>query len=83
MRLLYFAWLKQKIGHSEEEIALPEAVTNVEQLLEWLAQRGDNYHAAFRDPKAVRIAINQEYARPTDPVKEGDEIALFPPVTGG
>lgn len=83
MRLLYFAWLKQKVGHAEEEVALPEGVTNVEQLLAWLAERGDNYAAALSDPKAVRVAVNQEYARPADPVKDGDEVALFPPVTGG
>ncbi|HLS68362.1 MAG TPA: molybdopterin converting factor subunit 1 [Kiloniellales bacterium] len=83
MRLLYFAWLKQKIGHSEEEITLPDSVTNVEQLLAWLTKRGENYAAAFSDPKLVRVAVNQEYARPGDPVKEGDEVALFPPVTGG
>ncbi len=83
MRLLYFAWLKQKIGHSEEEVTLPEGVKNVEELLQWLAGRGENYAAALSDPKAVRVAVNQEYARPADPVKNDDEVALFPPVTGG
>lgn len=83
MRLLYFAWLKQKTGLSEEEIDLPGEVTTVEQLLEWLHGRGGGYAEALADRKAVRVAVNQEYARPADPVKQGDEVALFPPVTGG
>ena len=83
MRLLYFAWLKQKTGVSEEEIQLPPEVTTVEALLDWLHRRGGGYAEALVDRKAVRVAVNQEYARPGDPVSDGDEVALFPPVTGG
>lgn len=83
MRLLYFAWLKQKTGVSEEEVELPGEVTTVGQLLDWLAGRGDGYAEAVANRKTVRVAVNQEYAQADDPVKNGDEVALFPPVTGG
>lgn len=83
MRLLYFAWLKQRLGTSEEEVSPPAEVATVEQLLDWLHARGGRYAEALADRKAVRVAVNQEYARPGDPVRPGDEVALFPPVTGG
>ena len=83
MRLLYFAWLKTKIGHGEEEVARPDEVKDVAGLLEWLKGRGPGYAEALADPDALRVAVNQEYARPGDPVGPDDEVALFPPVTGG
>jgi molybdopterin converting factor subunit 1 len=83
VKLLYFAWLKDRTGISEEEVALPEGVATVDALLTWLPTRGEAYADALRDPKVIRIAVNQEYARPGDPVVDGDEVALFPPVTGG
>ncbi|MEE8500912.1 MAG: molybdopterin converting factor subunit 1 [Kiloniellales bacterium] len=83
MRLLYFAWLKVKIGVAEEELAPPTEVTTVAQLLDWLKGRGPGYAEALEDVSALRVAVNQEYARPGDPVGPDDEVALFPPVTGG
>ena len=83
MKLLYFAWLKTKTGIAEEEVTPPVSVTTVAELLDWLKTRGPGYADALADLAAVRVAVNQEYARPGDPVKAGDEIALFPPVTGG
>lgn len=83
MKLVYFAWLKAKIGHAEEEIAPPAEVTTVAALLDWLHARGGGYAEALGDRAAVRVAVNQEYAKPSDPVKPGDEVAFFPPVTGG
>lgn len=83
MRLLYFAWLKTKTGIAEEEVAPPDEVTTVGALLEWLKGRGPGHAEALADLSVVRVAVNQEYADPSDPVKPGDEIALFPPVTGG
>jgi molybdopterin converting factor small subunit len=58
-------------------------VATVEGLLDWLSGRSEGHWAALADRQAVRVAVNQEYARPGDPVRPGDEIALFPPVTGG
>jgi molybdopterin converting factor subunit 1 len=83
MKLLYFAWLKTKTGVAQEDVELPSGVANVRELLDWLKGRGPGYAAALADLDAVRVAVNQEYARPDDPVGPGDEVALFPPVTGG
>lgn len=83
MRLLYFAWLKTMTGVGEEEVAPPAEVATVAELLDWLKQRGPGYAEALADLQAIRVAVNQEYARPGDPVRQGDEVALFPPVTGG
>ncbi len=83
MKLLYFAWLKSLTGVAEEEVELPAEVTTVGALLDWLKGRGPGYAQALADLDAVRVAVNQDYARAADPVSPDDEVALFPPVTGG
>ena len=83
MKLLYFAWLKAKTGIAEEEVDPPAEVATVGDLLAWLKGRGPGYAEALSDIQIVRVAVNQEYADPDHPVQPGDEVALFPPVTGG
>ncbi len=83
MRVLYFAWLRERVGLTEEEVAPPPGVTSVGELITWLRGRGDNYAAAFARPEVVRAAVNQVHAKHDRPIAPGDEIALFPPVTGG
>ena len=83
MRLLYFAWLRTRIGCAEEEVALSPEVSDVASLLEWIKSRGGGYAEALRDLSVVRVAVNQNYVGFEHPVREGDEIAIFPPVTGG
>lgn len=83
MKVLYFAWLKTRTGVGAEELSPPDGVATVSELLDWLAARSQGHGAALADRNAIRVAVNQEYAHPGDPVKAGDEIALFPPVTGG
>ncbi len=83
MKLLYFAWLKAKTGVAEEEVDPPAEVATVGDLLSWLKGRGPGYAEALADLQIVRVAVNQEYADPDHPVSAGDEVALFPPVTGG
>ncbi len=83
MKLLYFAWLRTRTGLGEEEIALPQDVRTVRDLVDWLRQRGPGFSAAFENMKVVRAAVNQSYVQLDHPVSEGDEIAFFPPVTGG
>jgi molybdopterin synthase sulfur carrier subunit len=81
--LLYFAWLRERVGTGAESLELPDGVATVGALVSWLRARGANYEAAFATPRVVRCAVNQEFAAPDAPVKPGDEIAFFPPVTGG
>ena len=83
MKLLYFAWLRAKIGTSEEMVDLPAEVTTVGHLLEWLKRRGPRFADALSDASVVRVAVNQDYVPWDHPVRPGDEVALFPPVTGG
>jgi molybdopterin synthase sulfur carrier subunit len=83
MKLLYFAWLRARIGHAGEELTLPLEVRDVEGLLAWLQTRGPGYAEALRDLSVVRVAVNQDYVGNEHPVRDGDEVALFPPVTGG
>jgi molybdopterin synthase sulfur carrier subunit len=83
MKLLYFAWLRAQIGRAEEELTLPFEVRDVGGLLDWLKTRGPGYAEALRDLSVVRVAVNQDYVGNEHPVRDGDEVALFPPVTGG
>lgn len=83
MKLLYFAWFRERIGVGEEDIAPPEDVATVGDLLDWLRGRGGGYAEALADPAMVRVAVNHDYARPDAAVGPNDEVALFPPVTGG
>lgn len=83
MRLLYFAWLRTRIGTAEETLDPPGSVATVAELIEWLKARGPNYAEALKNEKLVRVAINREYVGFDHKVKPGDEIAFFPPVTGG
>lgn len=83
MKLFYFAWLRARIGRGHEELALPPGVRDVAGLLEWLKGRGSGYAEALADLSIVRVAVNQDYVGRDHPVGDGDEVALFPPVTGG
>jgi len=83
VKLLYFAWVRERIGRGSEELELPAPVTTAGALMEWLEARGPGYAAAFADRARIRIAINQDQAGPGDPVTNSDEVAFFPPVTGG
>jgi len=83
LRLLYFAWLRERVGASEEDIALPEGVATVADLIAWLRARGPGFAAAFATTKTIRCAVNQTFAAPNAAIAAGDEVAFFPPVTGG
>ena len=83
MKVLYFAWLRQKIGLAEEDVAPPAEIRDVAGLIAWLAARSPRHADAFADPRQVRAAVNQDFATPEAAVGPGDEVAFFPPVTGG
>ena len=83
MRILYFAWIRERVGKSEEEIELPGTVSTIDDLVAWLKKRGDEYAHAFDNPKTVRAAIDRVHVLPTTQIKNAHEIAFFPPMTGG
>lgn len=83
LKLLYFAWVRERIGQSSEEVECPEGVTTVGELIGWLAERGGGYAEAFENTALVRTAVNHDHVDASHPVTDDDEVAFFPPVTGG
>ncbi len=83
MNLLYFAWVRQKVGKSEETLELPDGVSTVRALAQHLSILGPGYAEAFADPGRLRAAVNQEHATFDTTIGPDDEVAFFPPVTGG
>ena len=83
MRIIYFAWVRERIGKGEEDIALPASVKTVADLLLHLKGLGEEYAAALAFPKVIRVAINQEHVEHNELIAGAREIALFPPMTGG
>jgi sulfur-carrier protein len=81
--ILYFAWLRERTGLSQESVTLPDGIQTVGELIAWLAARSPGHASAFANRRTVRCAVNQDFADPTARVGPGDEIAFFPPVTGG
>jgi molybdopterin converting factor subunit 1 len=83
VRILYFAWLRERVGTGEECLAPPAGIATVGSLIAWLAERDAAHALAFANRGVIRCAVNQVFAGPDSPVKAGDEVAFFPPVTGG
>jgi molybdopterin synthase sulfur carrier subunit len=83
VKLLYFARLREDLGTGAEEMTLPPGVTTVAGLRAHLMTRGGAWASVLANGKALRVAVNQSMAEPTTPVAAGDEVAFFPPVTGG
>lgn len=81
--LLYFARLRESLGLSSEQLELPAPVTDLRSLTEWLGRRGENWQQELTASGTVRMAINQNMTNLDAKVQDGDEIAFFPPVTGG
>ncbi len=83
MKVLYFAWLRQRIGVAMEEIDLPDDVDDVGDLVGWLTAKGPGYAKGFAEPQVIRAAVNFEYVPFDHGLTNTDEVAFFPPVTGG
>jgi molybdopterin converting factor subunit 1 len=83
VKILYFAWVRQKIGKGEEVMALPPGVSTIADLVELMRGRGGGYAEAFADKKQIRAARNQEHVGFGTRLSDTDEVAFFPPVTGG
>lgn len=82
-KLVYFAWVREKIGKAEEDLALPAEVETVADLIDYLKAQGEEYDAALQFPKAIRVAINQEHVEHDERIAGAREIGIFPPMTGG
>lgn len=83
MKILYFAWLRTQIGTAEETIQMPADITTLFALIDWMKARGEPYNTALADMSAIRVAVDQEYANEDITITGANEIAFFPPVTGG
>ncbi len=83
VNLVYFARLREALGRNAEQISLPDDVRDVERLTQWLRCRGGTWDAELAPGKRVRVAVNLEMAKPNTSIADGDEVAFFPPVTGG
>ncbi len=83
MKIRYFAWVRERIGKPEEDLAVPASVTTVGELVAWLVGRGEGYAYAFENPKVIRAAIDRVHVKPEAKIGGAGEIAFFPPMTGG
>lgn len=83
MNLLYFAWVREGIGQDQETCTPPQTVRTVRDLIGWLRTRGDGYAETLKDETRLRVAVNQDLATLDTELSGEDEVAIFPPVTGG
>ena len=83
MQVLYFGWVRSRIGIGRETIEPPPGIADVRGLIEWLRAENPRYEEAFKDISALRVAVNQELTTLDTPIAANDEIAVFPPMTGG
>ncbi len=83
IKILYFAWVREKMGRADETVTPPAGVETIADLVTWLRTRGPEYEAAFARPEVIRAAIDQTHVKPATLLGGAREIAFFPPVTGG
>jgi len=83
LKLRYFAWVRERVGKTDEDVEVPVSVTTVGELMAWLASRGEEYAYAFANPKIIRAAIDRTHVKPDAAIGKAAEIAFFPPMTGG
>ena len=83
MMIKYFSWIKEHIGKSEEQIILPSHITNINQLINYLKEIDEKYNLLYEKKELVKIAVNKTYSSFDTNISDSDEIAFFPPVTGG
>lgn len=83
LKVLYFARLRDAMGRSVDEVVAPGEVQTAGELRRWLISRGSPWREAFADVRAIRVAVDQAMADDQAPLREGAEVAFFPPVTGG
>jgi molybdopterin synthase sulfur carrier subunit len=83
LRILYFAWVRERIGKAEESLEPPASAATVADLIAWLSTRGEEYAYAFERPGVIRTAIDKVHVKPDTAIRGAREIAFFPPMTGG
>jgi sulfur-carrier protein len=83
MKLLYFAWVRERVGKPEEEIDPPAGIKTVSELVTWLSGRGEEYAYAFENANVIRAAIDRTHVKADAQIAGAREIAFFPPMTGG
>ena len=83
MTIHYFAWMREQIGKSKETEIPPAHIDNIDDLLDWIESLSPAHGEALKDRSVIGVAVNQEFVEAGAPVAAGDEIALFPPMTGG
>lgn len=83
VHIVYFAWVRERIGKSEDDIDLPSDVTTAQELITYLTTLGEEYEAAFEFPDVIRVAVNQEHIDHDESIVGAREIGIFPPMTGG
>lgn len=83
MKLVYFAWVRERVGRPEEQVEPPAEIRTVADLVGWLRGRGEEYAYAFENPGVVRAAVDRVHAKPDASIRGAAEIAFFPPMTGG
>ena len=83
MRALYFAWVRERIGTAEEDLAPPADIRTLSELMGWLAGRGENYAHAFENQAVIRTAVDRVHAKHDTGFAGAREVAFFPPMTGG
>ena len=83
LKVLYFAWVRERIGKADEMVEPPSDVRTVEELVRWLSGRGEEYAYAFENPKVIRAAIDRTHVKAGAALAGAREIAFFPPMTGG
>lgn len=83
VHIVYFAWVREKIGKSEEDLDLPASVRTAGDLIKHLVTLGEEYEAAFEFPDVIRVAVNQEHIEHDESIAGAREIGIFPPMTGG
>tara|TARA_B100000242_G_C42609772_1_gene287714 strand:+ start:120 stop:371 length:252 start_codon:yes stop_codon:yes gene_type:complete len=83
MVIKYFSWIKEHLDKSEEQIALPRYVNNVNELINYLIEIDEKYNLIFEKKEIIKIAVNKTYSSFDANISDNDEIAFFPPVTGG
>ena len=83
MKIMYFAWLKEHTGCAFDDMSLPEGVDTVGELIPHIVKKSEGHRTALANLEAVRVAVNRVYGDLATPIEDDDEVAFFPPVTGG